>query len=344
MNVLITSVGRCNRLVRDFRQALPNDGLVFAADASTAAPALRDADRTFVIPRCTDPSYAGRLLEICGEHDVGLLVPRLDREYAVLACERERFLALGTVPVVSDPHILALCEDKAHTNSFLAECGLRTPRTWLSLAEARLALDTRDVSYPVVVKPRFGSTSVGFEEVSDARELALVYELALIRATQRLPNSANVRVEESVLVQERLCGVEYGIDVINDLKGQYVTTFARRKLQMRGGNTDRAVTVDDAQLATLGRTLGERLGHIGCLDCDVFVFPDAAPIVVDLNPRFGGGLLFSHMAGANLAAALVAWRQGETPSPNVLAPRANVQVSKFEDFVVVGDSCREQPL
>jgi carbamoyl-phosphate synthase large subunit len=110
----------------------------------------------------------------------------------------------------------------------------------------------------------------------------------------------------------------------------------RQKLQMRGGNTDRAVTVDSAPLAALGRTLGERLGHIGCLDCDVFVSPDSAPVVVDLNPRFGGGLLFSHMAGANLAGALISWRNGETPSPNALAPRANVHVSKFEDYAVVG--------
>src|SRR5262249_4479410 len=150
-------------------------------------------------------------------------------------------------------------------------------------------------------------------------------------ARQR-PISCPATAEELVLVQERLAGVEYGIDVINDLQGRHVTTFARRKVQMRGGNTDRAVTVESAQLDALGRTLGERLGHIGCLDCDVFVFPDASPVAVDLNPRFGGGLLFSHMAGANLAKALVAWRQGTTPSSSALTPRPNVHVSKFEDF------------
>jgi carbamoyl-phosphate synthase large subunit len=157
-----------------------------------------------------------------------------------------------------------------------------------------------------------------------------------MRAARQRRVSGGVTPGESVLIQERLSGAEYGIDVINDFRGQHVTTFSRRKLQMRGGNTDRAVTIDSPQLATLGRTLGERLGHIGCLDCDVFVFPDSPPVVVDLNPRFGGGVLFSHMAGANLARALVAWRLGETPSPSALAPRANVHVSKYEDFAIVG--------
>lgn len=335
MNVLITSVGRSNRLLRDFRQALPAGGLVFATDASTGAPALREADRAFVVPKFTDPSYVDRLVAICGEHDVGLLVTRHDRELALLAGERERFLAVGTFPVVSEPRVIARCEDKWDANRFLDGCGLATPRTWLSLREARFALDSREVSYPVIVKPRRGSTSIGVEEASDPRELALVYDLAVLRETKRVPSSGHAAAEESVLIQERLAGDEYGIDVINDLLGRYVTTFVRRKVQMRGGNTDRAVTVENEELMALGRTLGERLGHVGSLDCDVFVSPGSAPVVIDLNPRIGGGLPFSHMAGANLAAALVAWRQGETPSRSALAQRPNVHVAKYDDFVVV---------
>jgi carbamoyl-phosphate synthase large subunit len=338
MNVLITSVGRCNRLIRDFRQALANSGLVFAGDVSRGAPALCDADHAVLLPACTDPSFIERLLTICKENDVGLLVPRLDCEVALIASARERFIAVGTFPVVSEPRVLAMCEDKLEANRFLANCGLRTPRTWMSLAEAQLALDSGRVSYPVVVKPRFGSTSIGFEEASDERELALVYELAVMRAPRRAPRSMHVMPEESVLIQERLAGDEYGIDVINDLFGHYVTTFVRRKVRMRGGNTDRAVTVDHPALAALGRTLGERLGqlgHVGCLDCDLFLSPDSVPVVIDLNPRIGGGLLFSHVAGANLASALVSWRNGTSPDCGVLAPRADVHVAKFDDFVVV---------
>ena len=85
----------------------------------------------------------------------------------------------------------------------------------------------------------------------------------------------------------------------------------------------------------VGGKLGERLGHVGCLDCDVFVSPNSPPVVIDLNPRIGGGLPFSHMAGANLATALVAWRQGEIPPDGALAPRPNVHVAKYDDFVVV---------
>ncbi len=35
------------------------------------------------------------------------------------------------------------------------------------------------------------------------------------------------------------------LDVLNDLQGRYVTTLVKRKLSMRAGETDRAVTVHD---------------------------------------------------------------------------------------------------
>ena len=51
--------------------------------------------------------------------------------------------------------------------------------------------------------------------------------------------------ENCFVFQERLHGQEYGIDVVNDLEGRYAYTLVRRKLVMRYGNTDRAVTVVD---------------------------------------------------------------------------------------------------
>ena len=333
MNVLVTSAGRCNHLLRGFRRALPAGGRVLVADVSADAPAVCEADGAFLVPPCIDPSYVDCLVAICAANDVSLLIPLNERELGVIAAGRERFLAVGAFPVVSGARVIAMCEDKWAANLFLAGRGLRTPRTWLSLADALRAIDEGTLSYPVVVKPRCGSTSIGFEEVSGARELTLVYELAVLRASRRFPGPVNP--DKLVLIQERLAGDEYGIDVINDLFGRHVVTFARRKLRMRAGSTDRAVTVVSDELAALGRVLGEELQHVGCLDCDVFMSQGSPPIVVDMNPRVGGGLPFSQMAGANLATALVAWRRGERPSPCALAVRAGVCVAKFDDFVVM---------
>jgi carbamoyl-phosphate synthase large subunit len=103
----------------------------------------------------------------------------------------------------------------------------------------------------------------------------------------------------------------------------HACTFAKRKVRMRAGQTDQALTVNDPRLLELGQRLGEALRHIGMLDCDVFDTPDGLR-VIDLNPRMGGGYPFAHLAGANYPAALLAWARGEQPDPRWLQMEPNV--------------------
>jgi carbamoyl-phosphate synthase large subunit len=156
---------------------------------------------------------------------------------------------------------------------------------------------------------------------------------------RRLPKTilANIRGSDptlAVLIQERLRGQECGLDVINDLNGRYVTTFGRVKLAMRAGETDRAVTIKSGELERLGRALGTQLGHVGNLDCDVFL-SDGRGYVLEMNPRFGGGYPFSHGAGANLPAALLAWADGQIPDPSWLEMRPDVAAAKCDRLVIV---------
>ena len=142
------------------------------------------------------------------------------------------------------------------------------------------------------------------------------------------------------MIQERLHGQEYGLDVVNDLDGHYVTTFAKRKLAMRDGETDRACTEAHEGLLRLGEALGRTLKHRGNLDCDVFVSGNDC-YVLEMNPRFGGGYPFSHVAGANLPAALIAWAQGQQPDPAWLTVEPGVRAAKCDRLVVSMEAQRE---
>jgi hypothetical protein len=55
--------------------------------------------------------------------------------------------------------------------------------------------------------------------------------------------------------------------------------------------------------------------------------------VLELNPRFGGGYPFSHAAGANLPAALVAWALGDVPAASWLTVRSDVASAKCDRLV-----------
>ena len=123
-----------------------------------------------------------------------------------------------------------------------------------------------------------------------------------------------------MIIQERIDGPEYGLDVVCDLHRDYAGVLARRKITMRAGETDRAESVAPGGLADVARRIAEAVPHAGTIDVDVMVAADDTPYVIDVNPRFGGGYPFSHLAGARIPDAYVAWAAGLPVAEEWLQP------------------------
>src|SRR5699024_8957741 len=89
--------------------------------------------------------------------------------------------------------------------------------------------------------------------------------------------------------------------------------LGRRKLSMRYGETSAAITVSTAPFAKIAGALNSILGIQATVDVDVIVAEDGQPRVIDINPRFGGGYPFNHIAGADVPHFLIASTLGLTP-------------------------------
>ena len=338
MNVILTCAGRRNYIVKYFQEALNDQGMVFACDVSSEAAALQEADRSFVLPPINHEDYVDKVLYICQKNSIRLLISLHDLELPILAEQRDRFAEIGTTLAVSSPEVINICFDKWATFQFLTSHHIPTAKTYLSLSEARQAIATGEIEYPVVVKPRWGTASIAIQYPEDDEELELAYRYVNKLLTKTFLSEASAsEPDKCVIIQERLSGQEYGLDVVNDLQACYQSTFVKRKLKMRAGETDRATTVFSNKLAELGQKLGQELGHIANLDCDVMM-NDSGYAVLELNPRFGGGYPFSHYAGANLPAALIAWSKGEKINPEWLKIQHNITTSKCNRLV--GFHCR----
>jgi carbamoyl-phosphate synthase large subunit len=335
LNVLLTSVGRRADVVSSFRDALRGRGLVVAADSDPHAPALQFADLALVTPQASSPQFVTSVLRACRRHDISLVVPSLEQELPGLALAQDAFAAQQVVLVVASPAVVALCQDKVRAADFLRHLGVSSPTSYLTLTAALEALDAGLLHFPLVVKPRWGTTSLGLELVDDRADLQAVHGLLQRRlARDAYPGVASPALDQAVLVQPRLEGAEFGLDIVNDLSGRYVCTFAKQKLRMRAGQTDRAMTVHDEGLESLGRRIGTALGHVGLLDCDL-ISTRGGGKVLDLNPRIGGGYPFAHAAGADYPAALLAWAAGELPSPLCFTMTGNQVIAKADRHVEV---------
>jgi carbamoyl-phosphate synthase large subunit len=280
INVLISSAGRRVVLARLFRDALTELGIpgaVIAADASPLSATYTDATERFLVPRCTEPGFVPVLLAECRVREIGLVIPTIDTELPILAAAREQFAAAGTTIAVSGPQTVAIGQDKARTHRWLVDAGLPHVAQW-SAAEA----PDDPAVYPLIAKPRCGSSSVGVQRVASPDDLEPLRSLDYV-------------------VEEIAPGEEHTIDIYINRSGRLVTAVPRRRLETRGGEVSKGLTVADATLAALAERVASALPDArGALNFQCFLDADGSLAIIELNARFGGGFPLSDQAGAHV--------------------------------------------
>jgi len=336
-SIVLSCAGRRAYLARWLREALHEVGWsLVACDANAHAPALQEADRAYTVPRVTDQGYIEVIQELCGAHRAKAILSVNDVELRLLASRRKAFAQVGTHVFGAEAEVVDRCADKVLLGELAAEVGVRYPATYVSREGARRALAAGDAaSVALLVKPRWGSGSIGIFTVRSPKELDAAWD-ACGRAVAGSV-VADIQGEQSsespVIAQELLDGTEFGLDVVNDLDACFAGCLARQKLAMRAGETDRARTVSVEALTDVGKRVSAAVGHTGLIDCDV-ILTEAGYHLIDINPRFGGGYPFSHVAGADIPRALVAWLAEKPVNRAWLQASPGVVGAKADDLKV----------
>lgn len=333
MNILFTCVGRRTYLINYFRENLNAEDKIIATDMQLSAPALTAADIALKVPEVYNPKYTETILDICIKHDVNAIIPLNDLELPILSENRNTFLNYNIIPIVSPPLIIDICFDKFRTSQFIESIGLNSPKTFFNLQDAIRDIDDNKLSFPLVLKPRWGSGSIGIEYVNDKKELIQSYELLKTKIYNSILSRASTS-ENYILIQECIKGKEYGVDIMNDLGGNNRGISIKQKLAMRAGETDKAITVKNEKIYKISKLIASRLKHIGNLDIDLLEF-NGEFYVLELNPRFGGGFPFSYEAGVNFPAALIQWIKGNDIDNNILIPQYNKAFAKCDYLVSI---------
>lgn len=341
MNILFTCAGRRTYLLKYFKEQLGDAGKIIGADMQLTAPALSVADERVLVPAVYDSHYVEILHQICVDHRVDVLISLNDLELPILAENKPSFEKIGVNVIVSSPEVIDICFDKLRTSEFVTDIGLRTPKTYANLDLAIAAINAGELKFPVVIKPRWGSASIGIEFVDNMEDLQIVYELIKRKTSKGILGEVSQHDANYILIQEKITGQEYGLDIINDLSGRNVAVSVKQKLAMRAGETDKATTVDDPELRHIGKTIGEKLAHIGNLDCDILEM-NGLYYVLELNPRFGGGFPFSYEAGVNLPKAIINWAQGKDFDVSQLQPINGLTYAKCDYLVNMTNSGTSQ--
>lgn len=327
MNVLLTSVGRRAYMVKYFQNVLGAEGKVHVSNSDDKTVAFHYADYSVITPLIYDDEYIPFLLNYCKENNIDIIVSLFDIDLLILAKNKEKFAEIGTRVIVSEPELISICNDKWKTYLYLKENGFNVPKTYLSLSKVMLALESGELHYPIVVKPRFGCGSIALSIAEDEMALLYYYSRNTRAVNRTYLKYESAGEEEKIIYQECLNGQEYGMDIINDLNGNYRNSIVKKKIAMRAGETDIAELLNEPAISAEAERLGRLTKHIANMDCDVFLV-DGKPYILEMNARFGGGYPFSHVGGCNLPQAIVEWSKGNEVAQEIISAKTGATIYK----------------
>ncbi len=316
MNILILSAGTRNKVVQYFRKEIGSGGKVVATDCSNLAPAVYDADAFYLVPRITEAGYLDVILDICKKEQIAGTFSLIDPELSLLARERDKFLAAGTTPIISDYDLVETCFDKYKMFRMLQEMKIPTGKCYVEKESFYQAVEAGEISYPVFVKPVKGSASININKVQSRAEIEVLFTLY-----------------DDLMIQEYMNGQEYGADVYIDmLTGECTDIFVKKKIKMRAGETDKSVSVKDEALFALIKNFVERCGFRGMIDIDIFEI-DGVYYISEVNPRFGGGYPHAYACGVNMPKRVLHNLAGHENKAAIGEYRENICMMKYNEIM-----------
>ncbi|AZO35999.1 MAG: ATP-grasp domain-containing protein [Mesorhizobium sp.] len=191
-----------------------------------------------------------------------------------------------------NPASIEQCCDKFTQRQLLAEAGIPIPAYRLAANAAEVEISAAEIGLPVILKPVIGSGSIGVRLCSTVDELAE-------HTTYLLGGKHIWRSSPRILVEEYANGPDYGAYAMgNEIVGIEAAVYGGQPHFVCSEGTFPAPLIDDeyklmadVSLSCL-RSLGLGWGPTSIQ----FRWTTRGPVVIEVNPRLGGGPQPVHLA------------------------------------------------
>lgn len=275
--------------------------------------------------------YVDFCLDFCRERHIDALWP--GKEARLLAEQHARFAAAGVrLLSVAAPGSLERLHDKARFAAEAREFHIPTPETipFCTAAEFESAYERLRFTHDVLcIKPARGLNGAGFRVIQEGhagldglvRDGLYTIQLGCLR--QLL---ARTPPDETWLLMDYLAGDEYSLDAVGD--GRRLIALTQRRKASGGAYGQRIVARPELTQSVVELT--ERFGLTGLFNVQ-FREGRQGPRLLEVNPRFAGGIGYTGATGLNLPyLALRGLIQGFSDQDYQDAPRLAPDMTVLE--------------
>jgi carbamoyl-phosphate synthase large subunit len=271
-------------------RALAGRRPVVAADCDPTAVGLHLGTDAGVLPRGDDPDFAAQVAKLAARSGATALICTVAEEMPALHEGAALLAEVGLRTWLPPARAVAACTDKWTFARTCAAGGVPVPATEPGALWARAVTS---VPGPWIVKPRFGRGSRDIYPVDSVTEARW--------ALRRVPDP---------LVQTRLTGPEFTVDVLVDRSGKLAGAVPRWRLETKAGISTRGRTFAAPALGCAVAHLLRTLGLRGPANVQGFMTGPDRFVFTEVNPRFSGGLPLSLAAGADFVGEYLRGLEG----------------------------------
>ena len=282
-NIMFCSCGRRVQLFKFLKDSLGDSCKIIATDLQSIAPALYAADKHYLTPRIDASNYIDTVLKIAKDNDVKAITTLIDPEIEILAKNRERFEENNIIVLAPSKNTASHCFDKYEMFCYLKENNIRTVLTYDSLEHFIEGYNNKEIDFPVFIKPRTGSGSVGIHKCTTMEELRSYF----------------VEAKFDYIIQEFIEGSICTVDYIRDYNGDDFSIAREELLRTKNGAGTTVRVFFNEKLKDTVSYIGGVLNIVGCVNMEFILFNDEY-YLIDINPRFSAGVAFSNLVGYDM--------------------------------------------
>lgn len=275
-NILMLGGAKRVSIGRMFFRAAASAGFsvrLFSYELSEVVPVAEIAE-VIVGKRWNSPDILTDLQRVVEQHNINIVVPFVDGAIAPASRLRE-FCPHVFVPACP-PEMANVLYDKIQSDELFRHLCVPVP-------------EAADIGFPLIAKPRLGSASKGIIVIRNRAEL------------ERLSDSENYLLQE--YIEDR---TEYTVDCYVSQSMETLAIVPRIRLEVLGGEAVKTVTVDDPTVIEVSRVVIERLQLRGAVTLQfLHDRKDGRLMLMEINPRLGGGCVCAVHAGADIPMLIV---------------------------------------
>ncbi|PCJ20645.1 MAG: hypothetical protein COB02_03730 [Candidatus Cloacimonadota bacterium] len=283
INVLVTSAGVATAInvISALKKSKIYNCKIITTDMSEEAVGLYLSDNYYITPQANDQSFLPKIIEIIRKEKIDFIFPMHSSETLLFSKNLFIFKDLDVGITIANQSAVKKCVDKVLFEKHLSENSFISPHSYINSSDIE--------DYPVFIKLKVGSSSIGAYKISDLNELEFY-----------LKNNEN-----NYIIQEFISWQEVTIDCFVSKLGFLIACVPRFRLKVKDGKSVVAKTFFSEEVLSQVRKLLGSLEYRGACNIQMFYKNDEVKII-EINPRLAaGGLPLAVAAGVNIPELMI---------------------------------------